>query len=81
MNLFCEKWGQGLSWENQAEANAPHEASFLKLDCSLLKATFGWKPRWHIAEAIEKTVEFSKAWLAGEPVSAVMDRQISEFFG
>ena len=81
VNLFCEKWGQGLSWENQAEANAPHEASFLKLDCSLLKATFGWKPRWHIAEAIEKTVEFSKAWLAGEPVSAVMDRQISEFFG
>ena len=81
VNLFCEKWGQGLSWENQAEANAPHEASFLKLDCSLLKATFGWKPRWHIAEAIEKTVEFSKAWLAGKPVSAVMDRQISEFFG
>ena len=81
VNLFCEKWGQGLSWENQAEANAPHEASFLKLDCSLLKATFGWKPRWHIAEAIEKTVEFSKAWLAGEPVSAVMDQQISEFFG
>lgn len=81
VNLFCEKWGQGLSWENQAESNAPHEASFLKLDCSLLKATFGWKPRWHIAEAIEKTVEFSKAWLAGEPVSAVMDRQISEFFG
>ena len=81
VNLFCEKWGQGLSWENQAEANAPHEASFLKLDCSLLKATFGWKPRWHIAEAIEKTVEFSKAWLAGEPVSAVMDRQISGFFG
>ena len=81
VNLFCEKWGQGLSWENQAEANAPHEASFLKLDCGLLKATFGWKPRWHIAEAIEKTVEFSKAWLAGELVSAVMDRQISEFFG
>ena len=81
VNLFCEKWGQGLSWENQAEANAPHEASFLKLDCSLLKATFGWKPRWHIAEAIEKTVEFSNAWLAGEPVSAVMYRQISEFFG
>ena len=81
VNLFCEKWGNGLTWENQAEANAPHEANFLKLDCSLLKSTFGWKPRWHIAEAIEKTVEFSKAWLAGQDVSRVMDSQIREFMG
>lgn len=81
VNLFCEKWGDGLTWENQAEANAPHEANFLKLDCSLLKSTFGWKPRWHIAEAIEKTVEFSKAWLAGQDVSQIMDSQIREFLG
>ncbi len=81
VNLFCEKWGNGLTWENQAETNAPHEANFLKLDCSLLKSTFGWKPRWHIAEAIEKTVEFSKAWLAGQDVSRVMDSQIREFLG
>ncbi len=81
VNLFCEKWGDGLTWENQAEANAPHEANFLKLDCSLLKSTFGWKPRWHIAEAIEKTVEFSKAWLTGQDVSRVMDSQICEFMG
>ena len=80
VNLFCEKWGEGLRWENQAEPNAPHEANFLKLDCSLLKATFGWKPRWHIAETIEKTVDFSKAWLQGENISAVMDRQIQQFF-
>lgn len=80
VNLFCEKWGEGLGWENQAEPNAPHEANFLKLDCSLLKATFGWKPRWHIAEAIEKTVDFSKAWLQGENISTVMDRQIQQFF-
>lgn len=81
VNLFCKKWGDGLTWEDQAEANAPHEANFLKLDCSLLKSTFGWKPRWHIAEAIEKTVEFSKAWLAGQDVSRVMDSQIREFLG
>lgn len=81
VNLFCEKWGNGLTWENQAETNAPHEANFLKLDCSLLKSTFGWKPRWHIAEAIEKTVEFSKAWLAGQDVSQIMDSQIREFLG
>lgn len=79
VDIFCAKWGDGMAWENQAEANAPHEANFLKLDCSLIKTTFGWAPRWHIEEAIGKTVEWSKAWLAGEDVGAVMDRQIAEF--
>lgn len=79
VDLFCEKWGDGLTWENQAEANAPHESSFLKLDCSLLKSTFGWSPRWHIDTAVAKTVEWSKGWLAGEPAGKIMDCQIQEF--
>ena len=79
VELFCRKWGDGITWKNQAEANAPHEANFLKLDCSLVKATFGWKPRWHIEEAVENTVAFSKAWLAGEDVGRVMDGQIAAF--
>lgn len=79
VSLFCEKWGEGACWENQAEANAPHEASFLKLDCSRIKATFGWKPRWHIAEAIEQTCRWSRVWLEGRRVAAEMDREISEF--
>ncbi len=77
--LFCEIWGNGASWENRAEKNAPHEANFLRLDCSLLKSAFGWEPRWHIRQAVEKTCEWSRAWLAGKPVGEVMDRQISEF--
>lgn len=79
VELFCRCWGEDARWENQAEANAPHEASFLKLDCSRVKATFGWKPRWHIAECMEKTCAFSKIWLAGGDVPAEMDREIKEF--
>ena len=79
VDLFCEKWGEGASWKNVAEANAPHEANFLKLDCSKIKKTIGWTPRWHIADAIEKTVEWSKAYLGGESVADVMDRQIDEY--
>lgn len=37
VDLFCRAWGGDAAWENQAEANAPHEANFLKLDCSKLK--------------------------------------------
>lgn len=79
VDLFCEKWGDGASWKNVSEANAPHEANFLKLDCSRIKSVLGWKPRWHITEAIEKTVEWSRAYLAGEDINAVMEKQINEY--
>ena len=79
VDLFCQAWGDGAAWENRAEANAPHEANFLKLDCSKLKSTFGWKPRWHMAECMQKTVAFSKVWLSGGNIPAEMDKEIKEF--
>lgn len=79
VDLFCRAWGGGMSWENRAEANAPHEANFLKLDCTRLKTVFGWQPRWHIQEAIGRTVEWTRAWLNREDLPAVMDRQIRAF--
>ena len=79
VDLFCRAWGGNAAWENQAEANAPHEANFLKLDCSKLKTTFGWTPRWHMAECMEKTVAFSKIWLANGDVPAEMEKEINSF--
>ena len=81
VDLFCECWGEGAAWENQAQANAPHEANFLKLDCSRIKAVFGWQPRWHMAECMEMTCRFSKVWLSGGDIPAEMDREIAEFYG
>ena len=80
-DLFCQCWGSGASWSSQAEANAPHEANFLKLDCSKLKSVFGWQPRWHIDEAVRKTVEWTRVWLSGGDIPAEMDRQISTYYG
>ena len=77
-DLFCEKWGEGLTWINKYDGG-PHEVSFLKLDCSKIKKTFGWKPRWHIEEAVEKTVEWTKVYIDGGNIISVMDRQIKEF--
>lgn len=79
VDLFCAKWGEHAKWEDRSEPNAPHEANFLKLDCSKLKSTFGWAPRWHIGEAIEKTCEWTKVWFEGGDIPAVMDRQIDEY--
>jgi len=81
VDLFCRHWGDGAAWENQAETNAPHEANFLKLDCSKIKAVFGWKPRWHMDECMEMTCRFSKVWLSGGDIPAEMDSEISLFLG
>ena len=78
VDLFVKHWGDGLKWLNQYDGG-PHEANFLKLDCSKLKAVFGWKPHWNLDIAIEKVVEWSKVWIAGEDVRPIMDKQIKEF--
>jgi len=78
-DLFCEKWGEGLTWVNRYDGG-PHEAGFLKLDCSRVKRVFGWQPFYHVEEAIEKTVEWSKAWIAGNDMREVTDAQIQAFF-
>ena len=83
VSIFCDTWNEKntehIKWVNKAEANAPHEANFLKLDCSKVKSVFGWKPVWHIDEAIKKTVEWTMAWMSGGNVASEMDRQIKEF--
>lgn len=83
VSIFCDTWNEKntehIKWINKAEADAPHEANFLKLDCSKVKSVFGWKPVWHIDEAIKKTVEWTMVWMSGGNVASEMDRQIKEF--
>lgn len=81
VDLFCSNWRKDAVWIVQEETSTPHEANFLKVDCSKLKSTFGWKPRWHIDEAIQKTVEWTKIWHSGGDISAEMGKQIIEYIG
>ena len=78
--IFCKSWGNGQTFKC-LKKDGPHEANFLKLDCSLLKTTFGWSPVWSAKQAVEKTVEWTKVWASNGDVPAELDRQISEFFG
>lgn len=78
VDLFVNKWGDGLKWINHYDGG-PHEANFLKLDCSKLKATFGWKPHWNLETAIEMVVEWSKCWIENGDIRGCMDRQIEAF--
>lgn len=82
VDLFCRKWkeitGEDVRWINQHDGG-PHEANFLKLDCTKLKTTFGWKPRWNVETAMEKIVEWTRVYFEKEDIAGCMDRQIEEF--
>lgn len=77
--MFCESWGEGQTWINKCD-HGPHEAGFLKLDCTKCKNVFGWQPKWNVRQAIEKTVEWSKAYAEGKDIQKCMDKQIGEIF-
>lgn len=78
VDLFVEHWGEGMKWIDKYDGG-PHEANFLKLDCSKLKKTFGWQPHWDLNIAIEKVVEWSKCWLTNGDIEKCMNKQIEEF--
>ena len=77
-DIFCQQWGEGISWKN-VSVEGPHEANFLKLDCSKIKSRLQWQPRWHIEDALRETVVWAKAWQKGEDIASVMEKQICEF--
>jgi len=81
-DYFCKSWGEGQKWDTKKDSGPP-EAGLLKLDCSKLKNTFGWKPCWNIKHAVEKSVEWTKQCMTKNEATsmsgAVMDNQIAEF--
>lgn len=79
VSIFCDCWKDGADYTIQTNENAPHEAGLLMLDNRKLKETFGLAPVWNIADAVGKTVEWTKAYYGKQDVGQVMDRQIDEF--
>lgn len=78
VTLFCNTWGNGLKWIDKYDGG-PHEANFLKLDCSKIKQTFGWKASWHIDEAIQRVVDWTQVYLSHGDISKEMEKEILDF--
>ena len=78
VELFKSYWGSDFVWIDKSEKNAPHEANFLKLDCSKIKKVFGWQPKYNIKEAIQKTVEWTKEYIHGNNIERIMTKQIED---
>lgn len=80
VDLFCRLWGPDAGWESKT-SSGPHEANFLKLDCSKAKAALGWQPKWNIETAVAKTIEWTKSYANHENIRQIMQKQITEYAG
>lgn len=78
VDMFCTAWGDGLAWESRSDGG-PHEAGFLKLDCSKIKGHLGWRPSWDVRQAVGYTVDWFKVYMERQDIPACTDRQISAF--
>lgn len=81
-DLFCDTWeklcGASVKWVNKHDGG-PHEAGFLKLNCSKAKEVFGWEPKWNMKTNMEKIVEFTKVYAEGGDIAGEVNRQIREY--
>jgi CDP-glucose 4,6-dehydratase len=80
IELFAANFKGDFKYEIRAN-NGPHEAAFLQLDNSKIKAVFGWKPTFNIREAIDLTAEWTRFYLKGLSVKEITERQIKEYLG
>lgn len=76
---ICDLWSNGASYEIDTNPQ-PHEANYLKLDCSKAKAELGWLPKWDIETTLKSIVDWNKAYLKGENIREVTLNQINQYF-
>ncbi|MGA7965382.1 MAG: CDP-glucose 4,6-dehydratase, partial [Gammaproteobacteria bacterium] len=74
-----ELWGeQTPRWQSDTDEH-PHEARYLKLDCSKAHAELGWRPRWDLERALAAVVEWSKAYRGGADMHQISLDQIENY--
>lgn len=75
---LCRQWGDGAAWELDG-APQPHEATYLKLDCSKARARLDWQPRWQLQRTLDEIVAWHKAHARGDDMRGVTLAQIASY--
>lgn len=76
---LCNLWQNGAGYEID-KTPQPHEAHYLKLDCSKAKSLLDWHPLWTIETALQSIVDWNKAWLNNADMNKVCLGQIEKYF-
>lgn len=73
---LTRRWGGGASWELDTAPN-PHEAHYLKLDCSKARTDLGFVPKLDLATALEWVVEWFQAYAQAGNMEKITRQQIA----
>jgi len=77
-SILCELWGEKASFSIDNNPQ-PHEANYLKLDCSKAKAELGWVPKWNIETTLKSIVDWNKAYISGADMRTITLKQINQY--
>jgi CDP-glucose 4,6-dehydratase len=78
LNTLISKWTGDAAWELDEDAN-PHEATFLKLDCSKAGVMLDWQPRWNAEQTITRIVNWHNAWKNNEDMHQYCLNEIASY--
>ncbi len=75
---LCAQWGGTAAYEIDA-GDHPHEAHYLKLDCSKARAELSWRPKWSLEKALDAIVAWTRGYKDGDDPRRVCLEQIAEY--
>lgn len=75
---LTKSWGEDASWVLDG-GDHPHEAHYLKLDCSKVKARLHWQPRWHLEKTLAAIIDWHRAYRDGENMREMTLRQVDAY--
>lgn len=78
VETMTKEWGESAEWF-LSEGKHPHEAHYLKLDCSKAKMRLDWQPVWDLTTTLNKIVNWQKAWINKEDMKQYTINEIKEY--
>ena len=80
VDLLISEWGDKACWKKEG-SEQPYEANLLKLDCSKARTQLRWVPKWKLEVAIQKIIQWQKAYKAKENMQEISLAQINHYMG
>lgn len=76
LNKMRALWGDEFCWELDTTDN-PHEASFLKLDCSKARSLLSWTPKLDLNTTFELIVDWYQGFFQKTNIRELSEKQIA----
>lgn len=77
VETLAKKWNGERQWHTTLP-EGPHEAKYLKLDCTKTKKKLLWKPKWNLEETLDHIVQWQQSYLLQENVRQLCLNEINE---